>query len=118
MELFGQIVLIALIEPTRHNLLLVMLHLFAFIRIGKCALKHQLHALGFDLEEDLPLDSDLGKILGILYDNHGDSIALQYGGSHLVNTLDTYRKINQWAGQSRDIIESIKRYYSNSLFGI
>ena len=48
------------------------------------------------------------------YHNHGDTIAVQYGGSHLVNTMETYRKINQWTSQSRDMVESFKRYYNNS----
>ena len=48
------------------------------------------------------------------YHNHGDTIAVQYGGSSLVNTMETYRKINQWTSQPRDIIQTFKRYYNNS----
>ena len=48
------------------------------------------------------------------YHDHGDTIAIQYGGSHLVNTMETYRKINQWSSHSRDMVESFKRYYNNS----
>ena len=48
------------------------------------------------------------------YQGHGNSIAIQYGGSHLVNTMATYRKINQWSSHSRDMVESFKRYYHNS----
>ena len=48
------------------------------------------------------------------YHNHGDTIAVQYGGSHLVNTMETYRKINQWTSQGREMVESFKRYYNNS----
>lgn len=47
----------------------------------------------------------------------GDTIALQYGGSHLVNTMETYRKIGQWTSHSRDMIENMKRYYANSFIG-
>lgn len=50
----------------------------------------------------------------IRYHDHGDTIAIQYGGSHLVNTMETYRKINQWTSHSRDMVESFKRYYNNS----
>lgn len=50
----------------------------------------------------------------IRYHDHGDTIAIQYGGSHLVNTMATYRKINQWTSHSRDMVESFKRYYNNS----
>jgi len=53
-----------------------------------------------------------------MYHDHGDTIALQYGGSHLVNTMETYRKIAPWTSHSRDMIESIRRYYSNSFTGI
>ena len=31
-----------------------------------------------------------------------------------MNTMETYRKINQWTSQPRDIVESFKRYYNNS----
>src|SRR5437762_4074499 len=48
------------------------------------------------------------------YHDHGDTLAVQYGGSHLVNTMETYRKINQWTSHSRDMVESFKRYYNNS----
>lgn len=82
--------------------------------IGKCALAHQLHALGILEEPILPFDCDAVNILNAMYHDHGDTIALQYGGSHLVNTMETYRKTNPWTSHSRDMIESIKRYYSNS----
>lgn len=69
-----------------------------------------------------------------MYHDHGDTIAVQYAGSHLVNTMETYRKINQvrqipgivglslmtnlwrhqWTSHSRDMLESFKRYYNNS----
>lgn len=82
--------------------------------IGKRALGHQLHALGIIEENYLEYDSDVTNVLTEMFHDHGDTIALQYGGSHLVNTLQTYRKINQWSSHSRDMIESIKRFYSNS----
>ena len=31
-----------------------------------------------------------------------------------MNTMETYRKINQWTSHSRDMVESFKRYYNNS----
>jgi len=63
-----------------------------------------------------------------MYHDHGDTLALQYGGSQLVNTIQTYAKINQcvavgtatltsryrWTSHSRDMIAGLKRYYSNS----
>ncbi|KAL2709167.1 Polyphosphoinositide phosphatase [Kluyveromyces marxianus] len=82
--------------------------------IGKRALGEQLHALGIIEDTFLEYDSDIVNILTELFHDHGDTIALQYGGSHLVNTMETYRKVNQWSSHSRDMIESIKRFYSNS----
>ncbi|KAF9114232.1 phosphatidylinositol-3,5-bisphosphate 5-phosphatase [Mortierella sp. AM989] len=82
--------------------------------IAKCALGHQLYSLGLISEPIVPFDCDLVNMLTEMYHDHGDTIALQYGGSHLVNTMETYRKINQWTSHSRDMIESIKRFYSNS----
>lgn len=82
--------------------------------IGKRALGHQLAALGFIEGRYLEYDSDAINTLTEMFHDHGDTIALQYGGSHLVNTLQTYRKINQWSSHSRDMIESVKRFYSNS----
>lgn len=63
--------------------------------IGKKALALQLKALGVIKESSLPYDSDAVNLLTEMYHDHGDTIALQYGGSHLVNTLESYRKINQ-----------------------
>ncbi|EDO16207.1 hypothetical protein Kpol_1014p27 [Vanderwaltozyma polyspora DSM 70294] len=82
--------------------------------IGKRALGEQLKALGIIDDSNLEYDSDIVNILTELFHDLGDTIALQYGGSHLVNTMETYRKINQWRSHSRDMIESIKRFYSNS----
>lgn len=82
--------------------------------IGKRALGVQLNKLGILDETYLDYDSDIVNILTELFHDHGDTIALQYGGSHLVNTMETYRKINQWSSHSRDMVESIKRFYSNS----
>ncbi|KAI4186054.1 MAG: hypothetical protein L6R41_003733 [Letrouitia leprolyta] len=82
--------------------------------IGKCALGHQLKALGVLSEESIEFDTDLVTVLSHMYHAHGDMIAIQYGGSHLVNTMATYRKVNQWSSHSRDMVESFKRYYNNS----
>lgn len=82
--------------------------------IGKKALGYQLKALGITDTVNIDYDSDAVNLLTEMYHDHGDTIALQYGGSHLVNTMETYRKINQWTSHSRDLIESIRRFYSNS----
>ncbi|ODQ64294.1 hypothetical protein NADFUDRAFT_8142, partial [Nadsonia fulvescens var. elongata DSM 6958] len=82
--------------------------------IGKRVLGAQLQALGITDTSYLDYDCDAVNLLTEMYHDHGDTIALQYGGSHLVNTMETYRKINQWTSHSRDMIESIRRFYSNS----
>ncbi|ORY81595.1 SacI homology domain-domain-containing protein [Protomyces lactucae-debilis] len=83
--------------------------------IGKHALSVQLHALGLvNSPADVKYDCDAVSMIIEMFHDHGDTIALQYGGSHLVNTMETYRKINQWSSHSRDMIESIRRFYHNS----
>lgn len=82
--------------------------------IGKRALGHQLHALGILGGTSVEYDTDAVNLFTHMYHDHGDTIAVQYGGSQLVNTMETYRKINQWTSHSRDMIESFKRYYNNS----
>lgn len=82
--------------------------------IGKGAFGHQLHALGLLDNPYLEFDSDAANMLTEMYHDLGDTIAMQYGGSALAHTTDTYRKINQWTSHSRDVLESMKRYYANS----
>ncbi|WEW61210.1 phosphatidylinositol-3,5-bisphosphate 5-phosphatase [Emydomyces testavorans] len=82
--------------------------------IGKRALGHQLHALGIIDGTTVDYDTDAINLFTNMWHAHGDTIAVQYGGSHLVNTMATYRKLNQWAGHSRDMVESFKRFYNNS----
>ena len=55
--------------------------------IGKAAFGHQLHALGLLDDPSLPFDSAAVDMLTEMYHDLGDTIALQYGGSHLVNTM-------------------------------
>lgn len=82
--------------------------------IAKRALGHQLQALGVIDSPTVEYDSDAVNLFTHMWHDHGDTIAIQYGGSHLVNTMATYRKINQWTSHSRDMVESFKRYYNNS----
>lgn len=82
--------------------------------IGKRALGHQLHALGILSDTSINYDTDAVNMFTHMFHDHGDTIAIQYGGSQLVNTMETYRKINQWTSHSRDMVESFKRYYNNS----
>lgn len=82
--------------------------------IGKKALGHQLQALGIVESTAVEFDSDAVTLFTNMWQDHGDTIAIQYGGSHLVNTMSTYRKINQWTSHTRDMVESFKRFYNNS----
>jgi hypothetical protein len=82
--------------------------------IAKRALGYQLHALGVIEGTQVHYDTDAVNMFTNMWHDHGDTIAIQYGGSHLVNTMATYRKTNQWTSQSRDMVESFKRYYNNS----
>ena len=81
--------------------------------IGKHALALQLRVLGIIGNDDLSYDTDAIDLYMSMFHAHGDSIAMQYGGSHLVNTMATYRKLSHWSS-SRDMMESFKRYYHNS----
>ncbi|RMD44933.1 hypothetical protein DV735_g181, partial [Chaetothyriales sp. CBS 134920] len=82
--------------------------------IAKKALGYQLKALGVIDDTNVEYDSDATNLFTHMWHDHGDTIAIQYGGSHLVNTMSTYRKINQWTSHSRDMVETFKRYYNNS----
>lgn len=82
--------------------------------IGKCALGHQLERLGFIKSAKLEFDSDCVTMLENLYEEHGDTLALQYGGSQLVHRIKTYRKTAAWASQGNDIMQTLSRYYSNT----
>ncbi|OBA28455.1 hypothetical protein HANVADRAFT_51373 [Hanseniaspora valbyensis NRRL Y-1626] len=100
--------------------------------IGKKALAEQLRLLKIlpekyineDNDAFLEYDSLISNLYTNLYQSHGNTIALQYGSSHLVNTIATYRKDlklkNGWRRESsnnlRDLMESFKRYYNNSFY--
>lgn len=87
--------------------------------ICKEALSHQLASLGIiSKPTSLAYDSDLINILTEIFHDHGDTIAIQYGGSNLVNTMDSYRRINQWSSHTRDMLNSVKRIYSNSFMDL
>lgn len=77
--------------------------------IGKCALGHQLHRLGFISKPHLEFDSDCITMLESLYEDHGDTLALQYGGSQLVHRIKTYRKTAPWTSQGNDIMQTLSR---------
>ena len=106
--------------------------------VGKCALGHQLYAMGMTDKASLDFSkSEEVVILMDLYQDMGNNIALQYGGSQLVNTMQTYsiNSSNTITSQSRyrhsfphafmlvvianllpcrDLLTTVKRFYSNS----
>ena len=82
--------------------------------LGKSALGHQLQTMNLVRCPTLLFDTTMINMLIEIYHDLGDTIALQYGGSQLVNTVDTYRRTLDWQSHSRDILQGIKRYYSNS----
>ncbi|KAH7091854.1 SacI homology domain-containing protein [Auriculariales sp. MPI-PUGE-AT-0066] len=82
---------------------------------GKRALGHQLYALGVVGDPNLAFDSHAVNMLTEMYHDHGDTIALQYTGSALVNRVEMYRRMPHWNSHSRDIIENLRRFYTNSM---
>ncbi|XP_077566614.1 polyphosphoinositide phosphatase [Stigmatopora nigra] len=82
--------------------------------VGKCALAYQLFALGLIDKPKLQFDTDCVRLFEELYEDHGDTLSLQYGGSQLVHRVKTYRKIAPWTQHSKDIMQTLSRYYSNA----
>lgn len=82
--------------------------------LGKVALAFQLQALGVLMEPKLDYDTDAIRLLELLYEDHGDTIALQYGGSQLVHRVKTYRKTAPITSHSSEIMQTLSRYYSNT----
>lgn len=82
--------------------------------LGKVALAFQLQALGVLIEPQLNYDTDAIRLLEQLYEDHGDTIALQYGGSQLVHRVKTYRKVAPITSHSSEIMQTLSRYYSNT----
>ncbi|XP_061479575.1 polyphosphoinositide phosphatase isoform X2 [Rhineura floridana] len=82
--------------------------------VGKCALAYQLYSLGLIDKPNLLFDTDAVRLFEELYEDHGDTLSLQYGGSQLVHRVKTYRKIAPWTQHSKDIMQTLSRYYSNA----
>lgn len=83
--------------------------------MGRAALAYQLHRMGFlKSPPRLEFDSDCVTMLESLYEIHGDTLALQYGGSQLVHRIKTYRKTAAWTTAGSDFMQNLSRYYSNT----
>lgn len=58
------------------------------------------------------------RVIKQLFEHSGDILAQQYAGSQLVHRIDTYKKLTPaWSTQSRDIVQTLSRYYSNTFSG-
>ncbi|CAB1343241.1 unnamed protein product [Coregonus sp. 'balchen'] len=84
--------------------------------VEKCALAYQLYSLGMIDKPRLQFDTDC-ELNAELYEDHGDTLSLQYGGSQLVHRVKTYRKITLWTQHSKDIMQTLSRYDSNAFSG-
>ncbi|KAK0423423.1 hypothetical protein QR680_008138 [Steinernema hermaphroditum] len=82
--------------------------------IGKVALGCQLYSMGYVSEPIISPASELCRIYEELFDEHGDTMAYQYAGSQLVHSVKTYKKTAAFQERSRDVIQTISRYYSNT----
>nr|XP_002125633.1 polyphosphoinositide phosphatase [Ciona intestinalis] len=82
---------------------------------GNCALAYQLYSLGVLDEPAIEIKTDVTRLYEEMFETHGDIIALQYGGSQLVHTINSYRRtVAPWASHSRDIVTTLSRYYTNT----
>ncbi|KAJ1372607.1 hypothetical protein KIN20_034800 [Parelaphostrongylus tenuis] len=82
--------------------------------IGRVALACQLYAMGVLDSPCLSLQSELCRAFEDKFDHHGDTLAWQYAGSQLVHSIKTYKKISAFQERSRDVIQTLSRYYSNT----
>ncbi|CAN6873616.1 unnamed protein product [Brassica oleracea var. botrytis] len=82
---------------------------------GLAALGRQLHAMGLSDTSKIDPDSSIAVALMDMYQSMGDALAHQYGGSAAHNTVFPERQ-GKWKAttQSREYLNSIKRYYSNT----
>uniref|UniRef100_A0A915ILX5 Uncharacterized protein n=1 Tax=Romanomermis culicivorax TaxID=13658 RepID=A0A915ILX5_ROMCU len=81
---------------------------------GKVALAHQLYALSALNEPYIQWESEVCRSFEVLFEEQGDTLALQYAGSQLVHSVRTYKKTAVLQERSRDVIQTISRYYSNT----
>ena len=86
--------------------------------IAKVALGLQLYALGYLQDPHLEYDCDCSRMLEAMFEDHGDTLALQYGGSQLIHRIKSYRKESKWTSRANDITQTVRRYYSNAMTDI
>ncbi|XP_065883626.1 polyphosphoinositide phosphatase-like isoform X2 [Dysidea avara] len=82
--------------------------------VGKCALGYQLYAIGVTDTPVLEFECDTMRMFEAMYEDLGDTLAVQYGGSQLVHRIKTYRRTAHLSSHSRDIYQTVQRYYRNA----
>lgn len=85
--------------------------------VGKVALGYQLYVLGLIASPEIDFDGRLGEEITHLYQDMGNNLAMQYGGSELAHTMKSYKGSESGSRQgnrARDMFTSFRRYYSNS----
>ncbi len=51
-----------------------------------------------------------------MFDDQGDTLSQQYGGSNVVHTIKSYKdKSSAFSHRANDLTQNFKRYYSNTL---
>ena len=75
--------------------------------VAKYALGVQLYHLGYVPDPDLDFDCDCTRMLESMYEDHGDTLALQYGGSQLIHRIKSYRKQSKWTSKASDITQVV-----------
>lgn len=76
--------------------------------VGMCALGQQLYSLGLSQTKELDADSSLVTALMGMYQDNGDFVAMQYGGSEAHHPIIANRR------RSRELLTSMRRFYSNA----
>lgn len=82
--------------------------------LGLCMLGHQLYEMGLlGAPQALSSDSGISLLLLDMYEMVGHQLALQYGGSGLAHTMNTFNS-KSLVDTSKDFWTTIQRYYSNT----
>lgn len=82
--------------------------------LGLCALSHQLYAMGIiQSPSELTFDSAISLVLMEMYEIAGHQLALQYGGSGLAHTMNTF-VTKSIVDHSKDFWTVVQRYYRNT----
>lgn len=82
--------------------------------LGLCALSQQLYTMGIvQSPDELTFDSPISLVLMEMYEIAGHQLALQYGGSGLAHTMNTF-VTKSIVDHSKDFWTVVQRYYRNT----